>query len=232
MHNFKSTFSPSFRIALADPQRDHNSRAILTDWYEDVLGDVFRVILQGRCDVGGRTRSVLDIGANLAIFTAASAAWGCRVTAVEAQTRLVPYIAETVRINGWSDRVSVRNVAVYDVPGSLRIAYFTPQSNASGWLSMAIDSVSLANCGATAGCAIEEVPVVMAHSLIHEDTALVKIDVDGPEMRVLRSLLPALDLYSVEALLRCARKVGSTFRGQKALTPCVPCFAADTTSLC
>ena len=198
-HTFESSFNPGapFLIALPDPQRDHNTRVILGNWYEDALGDVFRVVLQGRCSPAAR---VLDIGSNLAIFAAASAAFGCSVLAVEAQSRLVPYINATITANGWGATMEVRNLAVYDAPGELAIAYYTPLSNASGWLSMAMDAQSIATCGPP-DCEVESVPVVEAHTLISGDTLLVKIDVDGPEARIAKSLFPALASHAIENIL-------------------------------
>jgi len=198
-HTFSGVFNVPFRIALPDPASDHNTRVILTNVYEDALGDVFRVLLAGRCTT---STSVLDIGANLGIFTATSAAYGCSVVAVEAQTRLVPYIEQTVAANSndWVGvRVDILNVAVYDAPGSLSIAYYDAQR--SGWLSMAMDQESLRTCSSTPGCKLETVPVVTTAQLISRDFILVKIDVDGPEAVITKALLPALRKYHVESIL-------------------------------
>ena len=203
-HTFEGSFNKGapFTIALPDPQRDHNTRVIRTNWYEDALGDAFRVVLSQRCTSADY---VIDIGANLGIFSATSAAFGCSVLAVEAQTRHVPFIRATAAANGWGggpgDRMEVRAVAVYDKPGALRIAYHTPAANASGWLSMAMDEQSLAECPSQPGCAIESVPVVEGHTLITRDTLLLKIDVDGPEARIVKSVLPALATHTVENIL-------------------------------
>ena len=203
-HKFDASFNKGapFTIALPDPHRDHNTRVIRTNWYEDALGDVFRVVLSRRCTSADY---VVDIGANLGVFSATSAAFGCSVLAVEAQTRLVPFIRATAAANGWGggpgDLMEVRSVAVYDKPGTLRIAYHTPAANASGWLSMAMDEQSLAECPSQPGCAIESVPVVEGHTLITRDTLLLKIDVDGPEARIVKSILPALTTHRVENIL-------------------------------
>lgn len=230
-HRFTGSFTAGtagFDICLPDPQRDHNTRVILSNWYEDALGDVFRVVLSGRCSRG--TGKVIDIGSNLGIFSATSAAFGCDVLAVEAQSRLVPFIAATAQANGWAEaphggrlpggavgstaplaaaaagafgggRLEVRNVGVYDVPGALSIAYYTPLTNASGWLSMAMDKESLAACPTTPGCSVETVAVVEASSLVEGDTVLVKVDVDGPEARIVKSLLPALSAHAVDNVM-------------------------------
>lgn len=195
-HNFSGTYNTPFLMALPDPKSDHNTQVIMQDVYEDALGDVFRVMLSGRCTPDAH---VLDIGSNLGIFTGTSAAFGCRVTAVEAQTRLVPYIRDTVRANGWDERVTVLNVAAYDAPGNLRIAYY--DARAHGWLSMAMDAASLAACPSTPGCAIETVPVVRADTLIVREHLLIKIDVDGPEAVITRALLPALRKFRAESIL-------------------------------
>ena len=198
-HTFSGAFNVPFKIALPDPASDHNTRVILTNVYEDALGDVFRVLLAGRCT---QHTPVLDIGANLGIFTATSAAFGCPVVSVEAQTRLVPYIQHTVAANApaWRDaRVEVLNVAVYDAPGSLSIAYY--DATRSGWLSMAMDKESLSTCSATPGCRLETVPVVTTAQLVTRDFALVKIDVDGPEAVITKALLPALRMHHVESIL-------------------------------
>ena len=211
-HHFTGSFTAGtggFDICLPDPQRDHNTRVILSNWYEDALGDVFRVVLSGRCANGmGR---VIDVGSNLGIFSATSAAFGCDVLAIEAQSRLVPYIAATAEANGWAvgaatpsiggGRLEVRNIGVYDAPGELKIAYYTPLSNASGWLSMAMDAESLAACPSTPGCAVEAVQVVEASTLVTGDTVLVKVDVDGPEARIVKSLLPALAAHAVDNVM-------------------------------
>jgi FkbM family methyltransferase len=198
-HWFEPPFAPAFYLALPDPRSDHNTRVILTNHYEDPLGDAFRVVLEGRCLPG---TVVVDIGANLGVFSAASAAFGCSVLAVEAQTRLIPYVRDTVVLNHWHDRIAVRNVAVFDKPGELRIAYYDPlTSKTSGWLSMAMDEKAIEECPNKLGCTVEVVQVVETHTLVTGDTELVKIDVDGPEAVILKALLPALSKYTVGSIL-------------------------------
>ena len=200
-HVFRSPYAPPFRIALPDPASDHNTRVILSDAYEEPLGDVFRVLLSGRCR-GGAAR-VLDIGANLGVFAAASAAFGCTVTAVEAQSRLVPYLQQTAAANTatWVSgaALEVLNAAVYDAPGSLTIAYYN--ASRAGWLSAAMDAEAIRTCGTTLGCTLETVPVVTTAQLVDRDHVLVKIDVDGPEAVIAKALLPALRSHAVESIL-------------------------------
>ena len=199
-HKFISSYNVPFMIALPDPASDHNTRVIIANAYEEVIGDVFRVFLKGRCSPGAH---VLDIGANLGIFSATSAAYGCSVTAVEAQSRLIPYLQQTVAANEATWRrnavVDVLNVAVFDNPGTLSIAYY----NASrfGWLSMAMDAESVRSCPSSADCTLDIVTVVTTAELVTRDHVLIKIDVDGPEAVITKALLPALRTYRVEAIL-------------------------------
>jgi FkbM family methyltransferase len=196
-HVFAASYNVPFKIALPNPASDHNARVILSNVYEEVLGDVFRVFLAGRCT---RDVHVLDIGANLGIFSATSAAFACSVTAVEAQSRLVPYLQQTVAANqvAWGDvTVVVLNIAVYDKPGTLSIAYY----NASRSRSMAMDAESIRTCPSAADCKLETVPVVKTEELITRDNLLVKISVDGPEAVITKALLPALRKHRVESIL-------------------------------
>ena len=211
LHWFTGSFNVPFWIALPDRETDHNTNVIMNNWYEDPIGDAFRVMLSQRCVSGAQ---VLDIGANLGIFTATSAAFGCDVISVEAQSRLTVYLNETVRINHWDGprqpRVTVKNAAIADRTGRLKIAYYDPilarESQLidgwnKNWMSMAMDDRSLSLCSSVPGCRIEEVPIVEAHTLIKGNVILVKVDVDGPEATVIKSLLPALPKYGIESIL-------------------------------
>jgi FkbM family methyltransferase len=207
-HTFRGTFNRPFEIALPDPASDHNTRVILQNVYEDALGETFRVALAGRCAANGP--GVLDIGANVGIFSATAAAYGCDVLSVEVQARLIPYLAETARANGWTEGRSaaghpvmrIRNVGVWDSPGELKVAVYDPtKSSHTIWLAAAMDDESIASCPNVPGCQIETVPVVESSTLVTGDLLLIKIDVDGPEATILRALLPSLRIHHVESIV-------------------------------
>ena len=137
LHWFQGSYNRPFHIALPDRQTDHNTNVIMNNWYEDAIGDVFRAMLSGRCSPGSQ---VLDIGANLGIFAFTSAAFGCDVIAVEAQSRLIQYLNESVRINKWDysaspslPRVIIKNMAIADKPGSLKQWMRNQSLNAASW---------------------------------------------------------------------------------------------------
>jgi hypothetical protein len=56
--------------------------------------------------------NVVDLGANVGLFTLLAAAAGARVLAVEAQEGMVPVIEDLARVNGVADNVLVRHAAV------------------------------------------------------------------------------------------------------------------------
>lgn len=203
-HRFAASFNLPFDIALPPPEGDSNARVIMKNVYEDSLGDVFRVMLEGRCDPTdpAATVQVLDIGANLGIFAATSAGYGCKVMAVEAQSRLMPYMALTAARNGWEGRMQLRNLGVYDRQGELKFAYHSPAKGSQiKWMAMTMDAASVAECPRTPGCDLDVVPVVPTAELLTGDTLLVKIDVDGPEAVITKALLPALTKHKVESVL-------------------------------
>ncbi len=190
-HRFMGSYNEPFWIALPDPAGDHNARVIMSNSYEEALGDVFRVLLAGGgCASGER---VVDIGANLGIFAATAAAFGCRVAAVEAQSRLTPYLAATALANSWAaERLEIVQAAVSNEAGQLNVSFYTPDAkNGHTWLDMSMDRVAVRACLAESGCQIETVPLIPAQGLVAKDVVLIKIDVDGAEALIADGLARA-----------------------------------------
>src|SRR5581483_1195691 len=127
--------------------------------------------------------TIIDIGANVGVFTylAALHAPRARVIAYEPTPRLAALIERNVARNGWSERVEVRRVAVSAEPGTLM--FYVRQN----------DQESTLESGRTASGDVRErfeVPVVSLDDVFERDgidaaTALLKIDVEGHEMKVL-----------------------------------------------
>ena len=130
-----------------------------------------------------KATTILDVGANIGVFTylAASHATQARVLAYEPTPRLASLIERNVARNGWASRVEVRRAAVSSAPGTMT---FYVREN---------DQESTLEPGRTASGDVREriqVPVVALDDVferegIPPETALLKIDVEGHEMRLL-----------------------------------------------
>ena len=127
--------------------------------------------------------TIFDIGANVGVFTylAASHAPDARIIAYEPTPHLASLIERNVERNGWSPRVEVRRAGVSAEPGTMT---FYVRAN---------DQESTLESGRTASGDVRErfdVPVVSLDEVferegIAPETALLKIDVEGHEMKLL-----------------------------------------------
>ena len=142
---------------------------------------------------------VFDVGAHVGDRSAAFAALGARVVALEPQPRIARWLR---RLVGRSERVVVREEAVGACPGveSLAISLRTPTVStlSRAWRSRAAH----ANPGfaAVRWDTTVEVPVVTLDGLIERYGVprFCKIDVEGWEAEVLRGLSVPLAALSVE----------------------------------
>ncbi len=147
----------------------------------------------------------IDVGANIGCVTAAGSvtvgASGC-VYAIEAHPRTFSYLQKTVSLNN-ATNVSCINVALGATEGKV---CFTDERRKD-------DNNRVSQDGSSG----LEVPCVPLHSLVRANSidriALLKIDVEGFEMHVLRgaeSILPQVDCMYIEVLDHTLRKFGSS----------------------
>jgi FkbM family methyltransferase len=142
---------------------------------------------------------VFDVGAHLGDRSAAFAALGARVVALEPNPDLVPWLHRMV---GGRDRVTIQPEAVGRKPGTARIAlsdaYPTLSTLAEEWRGSIADRNR-----SFQGVRWErevEVPVTTLDALIeqHGEPRFCKIDVEGFEAEVLAGLSCPVDALSIE----------------------------------
>lgn len=119
--------------------------------------------------------TLLDIGANIGTVSIPLAAKGVRVIAYEALQENVRYLEAAVRENRFEDRITIRNVAVWETNARLAFA------GHGAWVRVV-------------PCQAGSCEAVVIDADIHPDTkvAAVKFDVEGSELHVLRGMLDLL----------------------------------------
>jgi FkbM family methyltransferase len=129
---------------------------------------------------------VLDAGANAGLFAFAAAASrpDARVIAIEPIPRLASLIRANASLNGWSDRVAVREALVGDSCGTGRL--FVLQSDTES-------TVDPRRAAAQVVRAIVDAPMVRLDEVVWSAVAepaatLIKIDVEGHERAALGGL--------------------------------------------
>jgi FkbM family methyltransferase len=144
----------------------------------------------------GRAGVLVDIGAHIGTFSVpVSLATGCEVVAFEAQRVLAQLLGANFVING-IDRATVKNVILAEPehPATMsipRVDYATPGNfgaySVDGKLFDQMSMPRLASLGGT-----ERVEVRSLDEFALEQVALIKIDVEGKELDVLRGALETL----------------------------------------
>lgn len=124
---------------------------------------------------------VLDVGANIGNHTVAFARAGARVEAVEPNPVAAEILARNVAVNGLGDRVTVHRVGLSDRAGRGSSRVLIPGNLGSATIDPDADGpVQLVTCA----------DLAIAHPV-----RLIKIDVEGAEIAVLRGCLPMLRLH-------------------------------------
>lgn len=124
----------------------------------------------------------VDVGANVGSYTIlAGGGARARVTAVEPIPATFENLRRNVALNKLDDRVSCHGVGLSDAPGTIR--FTSGLDTVNHVLSEGEDTPFV------------EVPVIRLNDLVADAPApvLVKIDVEGHELAVLRGALQALD---------------------------------------
>jgi FkbM family methyltransferase len=122
--------------------------------------------------------TVLDVGANIGIYTLLAAKRGARVFAIEADPRNLEMLRHHVHENGFDDRVTVFPVAVSDREGEVTLFRFG------------------GNCGHSnlfEGTDPARVPCRTIDSLDLPPIDICKMDIEGSELSALRGMEATLE---------------------------------------
>ncbi len=137
-----------------------------------------------------RDELFVDIGANAGSYTVlAGAALGCRVIAIEPSTSALEALRANVELNAMADRVDVHAVIVADTPGTLP---FTCRFGAANHVATADDPID----------DVLSLPVQTLDAIIGRRLpVLIKLDVEGYELKVLRGASSTLATPQLCALI-------------------------------
>lgn len=126
----------------------------------------------------------VDIGANLGAFTVLAAGVArARVLAIEPAPETLPWLRDSIALNGLEDRVEVAATALSEAPGEIRMTAGLGASNRVSEEGVAV-------------------PVTTLDALLAGRTpAVIKLDVEGHEAPVLRGAAAALRAPSLLALI-------------------------------
>jgi FkbM family methyltransferase len=144
-------------------------------WTGDYDSDVVRALAQRI----GSGAVVVDVGANIGFYTVPLARAGARVFAFEPMAANHARLVRNVAANGLEERVTAVRVAVGETEGTLELAP-EPGGAETG-------NAAPAEPGAANAVSVEVRPLdALAAELRIEGCDLVKIDVEGGELAVLR----------------------------------------------
>jgi len=119
---------------------------------------------------------VLDLGGHIGTITLAAAARGCRVITVEASPRNFALLSKSVETNGF-DNVTLVHAAVSDAPGTL---YFCAHGPWGHVYSSVTDMPTVSVRAVTVEQILSELDI--------DRVDLIKIDVEGSEVRAVRGM--------------------------------------------
>jgi len=140
----------------------------------------------------------VDVGANIGSYTILAAEVGARVIAVEPIPEAHARLAANVRLNCMEAQVETHRCGVADAPGRLRF-------------SVNLDTVNHVLSATEAGTATEVEVVTLDSLLAEREPALIKIDVEGYELPVLRGAGKTLQAASLLAVIVETNDSGSRY---------------------
>ena len=123
--------------------------------------------------------TVLDVGANIGIYTLLAAKRGARVFAIEADPENAQLLRHNIEINGFTDKVTVLEFAALDSPGTV-VLHRNPTN--SGGSSVSTNSAETA-----------VVPKRTIDSLQLPPVDVCKMDIEGSELSALLGMRETLN---------------------------------------
>lgn len=139
---------------------------------------------------------VLDVGANVGIYTLLAAKRGARVFAVEADPRNVEVLRRHVRINGFDDRVTIIHMAAAEKKGAVSL-YRSRGNSGHSNLFEGVDSVL--------------VPSNTIDSLKLPAIDVCKMDIEGAELMALSGMGETIvKSPNMKTLVEYAKSFGRT----------------------
>ncbi|KAK9785855.1 hypothetical protein WJX73_004640 [Symbiochloris irregularis] len=191
---------PQFLMPFTDPEKDVDVSGQLASWGGVELGMTqtwWSVLARGGgCKKGTATPGlVLDIGANFGYYAMYSAAMGCRVIGWEPVPQFRAFMEYGIQLNGIERQVHVRPFVAASIPGeTYRLT--VPQRGIWGTASVNGGNIDKAvdNQGA-----YEYLDIMgeRVDSIVHEDVALMKLDVEGFEPVAMESAKGILDAHKI-----------------------------------
>ncbi|WP_147463486.1 FkbM family methyltransferase [Cellulomonas triticagri] len=176
--------SSSFRLSVPDAATDYIQGKIASTGlpYEQAM-------LEDMASRLGPGDVVLDLGANVGNHTVYLAATvGCSVVAYEPNGHLVTALRRSVRLNGLDDLVSVRQVAVGEAAGVGTFAEETPENLGGQSISLGTGPIEV---------------VRLDDEVLPGPPTLVKIDVEGMEVEVLRGAESMIATHRPSIYVEC-----------------------------
>jgi FkbM family methyltransferase len=151
----------------------------------------------------GGACTALDVGSNGGYFTILSRALGCRVLAVDAQPRCLQRLESAAAVNGFEGGVETAWAAVAPEGSGVKSIQVGATKCSGLWAvkdSAWIDAESEHNTEVAARPLVE---ILREHNFIptaSRPISVMKVDVEGSEVNVLRSALPLLEERLVLAI--------------------------------
>ena len=144
--------------------------------------------------------TVIDAGANIGTVTIPLAAAGARVIAYECEPENISFLRAAVATNRFEDRVEVRGKALWDRPSTLRFA------GGSAWGRLSDDGAKRVE----ATTVDDDIPASQA-------VKIVKMDVEGAELHVLRGMQQLIRTQHPDIAFECNSlalgRIGSSIVG-------------------
>lgn len=159
------------------------------DLYEKEERRVFCSAIRPGC-------AVLDVGANLGVYTLLAARRGARVFSVEADPMNAALLRRNITINGFSDRVTIFEMAATESPKTVPL-YRNPANWGGSNLYQGVPA------GTVDGNTID--------SLNLPPIDVCKMDIEGSELKALAGMQHTLECSpSLKLLIECSREFGES----------------------